>query len=677
MIRLCDHAGPVGLRRLVVIVFVSAFLLRLIALIGYADAPNFDDPIGDSKIYVDRAEQIRGGDLVGDDVYFHSSPIYAYFLAAGLLGKSFFALRLIQIVLGSLGCVAIALLARRLAADGFAAPLLAGLGAAAYGTLVFFDLDLLMIFLTVPLVVVSLLALLRAHERTSIADASLAGAALGLAATDKTNLLLFAPVAAWFLLSCFRLRADRTHWRISGVFVLTCVAMILPLTLRNLVVGDDLVLVSSNAGVNLYIGNNPEARGVFDLPAHSGLKNYDLEGSAAAVASRKAGRELSPSEVSRFWAGRAATFVTSHPTRAAALIGLKLERLFNAYEAPNHLNFYYMRTEFIPALRWTVIGAWLVFPLGLTGLCWRWLRGASAADRLLTAYLVTYVVSLLPFFVTARYRLPVVPVLVVYAALALVEIVPQRRAVKRWQAVVLASTLALSVFAAARPVVRFGYSFNQIAMATKHYDRALSNPEDSEIDIERTIVLLRWALETAPGSADARHNLGVVYEHVGFYSGAAEQFSRALDIEPDRTRSAAGLNGVRRKLTEVGDRTTTDELPRTPYERGFAAEAAADLDEAERIYRELLRRDPFHVPALDRLAMLLAADGRTGQAVALLERAVGFRPDVPALRNDLAGVYESDGDRERAIRTLEKCIELDPASLPCRRRLHAIETGER
>ena len=198
------------MRVILALVFAVAFALRLAALSDYTDAPNFDNPIGDSRVYTDRAEQILAGDLIGSEVYFHSSPLYAYFVAGVLWlgGGSFLVLRLIQIVLGSLGCVAVALLAGRLAPGRPVLPALAGLGAAGYGTLVLFDLDLLMIFLTVPLVVCSLLALLQADERDSASASALAGVFLGVAATDKTNLLLFVPVAAWFLVSTCRLRSD-------------------------------------------------------------------------------------------------------------------------------------------------------------------------------------------------------------------------------------------------------------------------------------------------------------------------------------------------------------------------------------------------------------------------------------------------------------------------------------
>ena len=41
---------------------------------------------------------------------------------------------------------------------------------------------------------------------------------------------------------------------------------VFPVTLRNYVIGDDLVLVSAQGGANFYIGNGPDARGTRRKP---------------------------------------------------------------------------------------------------------------------------------------------------------------------------------------------------------------------------------------------------------------------------------------------------------------------------------------------------------------------------------------------------------------------------
>ncbi len=654
-------------------IFLIALVVRVVAIVQYADAPNFDNPIGDSEIYADRATRILAGDVVGNEVPFHSSPLYAYFIALFLkLGGGFFAVRVAQSTLGAVGCVLIALLARRLAADNDFAPLLAGLAAAFYGTLIFFDIDLLMICITVPLITLGLLLLLRAREEASATIAAAAGIAIGMAATDKPNILLFVPVAAWFLAAACRLRPGRLHVRPAIVFIGCVAATILPVTIRNVAVSGDLVLLSSNAGVNLFIGNNPEARGVFDLPRSSGLRNHDLHGSSVAVAERAAGRELKPSEVSRYWTRRALHFVKDSPGKTGTLVLRKLGRLVGAYEIPNHLNLYYMRSRHVPVLAWAAVGAWLIFPLGILGLFRRGVQEFRDVDRLALGFLLSYSASLLPFFVTARYRLPIVPLLICYAAIVACELPGRWRTISRRSKALLLVVLVAATLAVHFPARRFGYSFNQIAMAMRYFDRAQSAPDSHDADLERSIVLLKWAGENAPGSADVHHNLGVAYDYLGLYSGAMTQFERALAIEPERRTSRVGLEGARLRLFEDADRLTPDRLPRTPFEEARTARAEGNVVTAEHDLEDLLDRDPFHFLALNELAMLHTERGQPDSAILLLRRAVRLQPAEPALYGNLASAYARTGREDDARRVLERCLKINPAAELCRKQLESV-----
>jgi tetratricopeptide (TPR) repeat protein len=641
--------APSG-RWVVLVVFGVAAAVRIVAALQYTEAPNFEYPIGDAAVHLSRAREILDGDLLGREIYFHSSPLYAYFVALvlWLTDNSFLALRAIQSILGALSCVVIALLARRAAGGDVATGLVAGLAAAGYGTLAFFDLDLLMISQTVLLVGTCLLFLARFHESRSSQDLIVAALALGLAATDKPNLLLFVPVAAWLVAGSFTWRLRGLNWRPACLFVAATLVVILPVTLRNLVVGNDLVLVSSNGGVNFYIGNNPDSPGTYLLPPDSGLQNFDLHGSSVAIAEKATERPLKPSQVSRFWAGKAWRFIADDPLREAWIVGLKLKSLVNAYEVPNHLNLYYMRDNFIPLLRWLRIGAWLVFPLGIVGIAWRWARGATSIDRLLCGYLAAYCVSLLPFFVTARYRLPLVPVLLVYAALLVTGVAGNRSGLSRRRTVLLAVGLAVAVVAVHWPASRHDYSFDRVAMATKYYERSRHDLPTALLDLREAVVQLKWATETAPHSADAHYNLGVALESVGYYSGAAAEFRQVLDLAPDRTLAAVALEGVQRKLSMRGDRATARDLPLTPYEQALTAERGGQPETAERLYRRLVDRDPFHFAAYAQLGRIHASQDDWPRAIRALERAAKLRPgddELVAARNNVSG----HADRQRAL----------------------------
>lgn len=85
-------------------------------------------------------------------------------------------------------------------------------------------------------------------------------------------------------------------------------------------------------------------------------------------------------------------------------------------------------------------------------------------------------------------------------------------------------------------------------------------------------------------------------------------------------------------------------------------------EEAERIYREVLRHDDRNVLALNNLAALLAfRDKPDREALSFIERAIGVSGPVPGLLDTRAIVYLSQGQWEQAARDLEDVVSLEAA----------------
>ena len=103
-------------------------------------------------------------------------------------------------------------------------------------------------------------------------------------------------------------------------------------TLRNYVIADDFVLISSNGGENLYIGNNPNAAGVFSLvEGLSGDIEYQNE-EATTLAATNIGRSVKRSEVSNYWLHEAMSFVRNQPRAFVKLLAKKLSFVFSGTE---------------------------------------------------------------------------------------------------------------------------------------------------------------------------------------------------------------------------------------------------------------------------------------------------------------------------------------------------------
>ncbi|HEX5418982.1 MAG TPA: tetratricopeptide repeat protein [Gammaproteobacteria bacterium] len=87
---------------------------------------------------------------------------------------------------------------------------------------------------------------------------------------------------------------------------------------------------------------------------------------------------------------------------------------------------------------------------------------------------------------------------------------------------------------------------------------------------------------------------------------------------------------------------------------------AGRLSEAERGYRQILRRHPGHPDSLHLLGVIALQTGHLEPALQLIRRAAALRPDAALYRNNLGQVLERLGREDEARAAYEAAIELDP-----------------
>ncbi|MBU0743297.1 glycosyltransferase family 39 protein [bacterium] len=405
--------------------FISAvvFLLALALRIGHvrqaADSPLMRDsiPMYDSQYYDRTARGIAGGDWLGDEV-FYLAPLYPYALAAvyaAAPGDEIAHARYLQCALGAVTCLLICWIA--MLSAGPVAGLLAGLIAALYGLFIYYDGILMPSALTLGLHMAATLALLLAARRESRGWWVAGGLAVGLCALAHGTALLFFPgVLVWLWFGFPGSPARARLGRIAIVSV-TCVLVVGLVTVRNYAVGWDFVLLTSNAGKNLFIGNNELATGTYGDAAT--YPYNDIWGSHLGYYLRdekRTARDMRPSRMSAFFAGKARDYVLQNPGRAVRLWVRKARLCLHATELGINDNFYFAR-RYSGALRLAGLGFGLVAPIGLVGLVCRgreWRR-----HLLLIALLVSQFAAFTITFVLGRYRLTLAGVLVVAAALQL------------------------------------------------------------------------------------------------------------------------------------------------------------------------------------------------------------------------------------------------------------------
>jgi protein O-GlcNAc transferase len=93
---------------------------------------------------------------------------------------------------------------------------------------------------------------------------------------------------------------------------------------------------------------------------------------------------------------------------------------------------------------------------------------------------------------------------------------------------------------------------------------------------------------------------------------------------------------------------------------GLSHHQAGRLAEAERIYREVLSRQPDHVDALHLLGVLATQLGRQDEAVELIRRVIGRKPDFADAHANLGVALVNLGQLEKAIAAFQQAVRLKP-----------------
>jgi tetratricopeptide (TPR) repeat protein len=95
------------------------------------------------------------------------------------------------------------------------------------------------------------------------------------------------------------------------------------------------------------------------------------------------------------------------------------------------------------------------------------------------------------------------------------------------------------------------------------------------------------------------------------------------------------------------------------FEEALGAHRQGRIDDARRLYQEVLGAEPGHTGALQHLGILAQQGGDMDDAVRLLSRAADLAPADPLLQNNLGNALRSQGDMARAIRAYRAAVASD------------------
>ncbi len=403
---------------IVVALLAVALLWRLVFFFEMYASPYGNNLSLDSQVYHEVALAAAAGEWSHGETFFQA-PLYPWALGVlySLIGPSQTFVKLLQILFSVASCWLIFRIANRVFDRGVALVALAI--SAVYGMSLYFANELLVVTLIVFLDLLGLDLLISAASDGRKFLRPAAGVVFGLSAIARPTILPFVAAAGvWIVVTRWRSGGIRTALREAVLFGVGVALPIAPVTLHNYLADGDLVLVASNGGVNFYIGNNPESDGVSAVVPGTRADRWGGQEDQVRMAREALGDDgATPRQISDYWYDRGWQYIWSDPKRAVRHTAYKAFILINAHEVSNNRVIEFV-TRHSSIFSWATVKIWLILPLALSGLVIG--GGRRQPKSLLLIFVVVYSATVIPFFINARFRMPLAPVLIVFAASAVV-----------------------------------------------------------------------------------------------------------------------------------------------------------------------------------------------------------------------------------------------------------------
>ncbi|UCF92361.1 MAG: tetratricopeptide repeat protein [Desulfobacterales bacterium] len=544
------------------LLFLFAWGFRLIYLVESTVNPLFGFPVVDAHAYAQWAAQMAKGEWLWHQVG-NYLPIYPAFLAVQelIFGASVYAPKIIQTLMGALAAVVMAQTAARIWNRNVG--LIGGYLIATNWMLVVFEAEKYAESFSIFFQSLTLWLLIQFPRRLWAAAA--AGFAFALSAGARANLFLIFPVVLGWVF-CQQKTPRLAAITAAAVFGAGTVFLIGPILVRNYQI-TGAPLLRAQASWSLYAGLEPQFKGLHPPPGILFQKHMRRP-------SQEGMRSVAESE--RFWAAKIWQLMRTNPWGVAANFLRRLVIFFNAREWSQEFDVYAYRgySGFL-SLPWTSFG--LIGPLGMLGLVLA--RPATRTQRLVWLYTLVGMLSIIPFKVSDRYRLPTVVLLSLFAAVALWQLFGWLRA-KNGRALltVLPVLGLLCVFSwpdwqhlTVRKTARHHFflglcyeSQGRREAAIEAYATSLQTfawDADSPYrighlllqrgDVPRASIYLEEALRREPQFAEARNDLARIHLRAGNLAAAELQVQASLQFFPHHPQTLLLMAQIQRRQGKI------------------------------------------------------------------------------------------------------------------------------
>jgi tetratricopeptide (TPR) repeat protein len=575
---------------------VIALIVRLTVAWRIDAIPLSRHPQYDSFEYLAWARHIAAGDFQWPVPPAHG-PGYPFFLGALLAigGGSLFFVRIVQALTGAFTCLFIARAGERMFDEESGR--WAGFALAVYAPLIWIDASILAETLLLTLIAASLWC---AAARRAIPAALL----LGLATIVRPTAFLFLPLIAVMTAEV---------WRRRLIVAAICVATIAPVTIVNYRTTHTFIPIQAFGGINVYLGNSPLRDGLASARPGGDWERLEPEPLRNGIVDARL--------QDRWFIDKTRAEIAAEPGAFVKLLLRKFVWTFQNSEIRDTQAFgYFAESSWL--LR-VLPRFMLLFALAATGAFAALRRPPHPALRATLspvpgargvrvgfAFVAIAALSCVALVVGARYRLPLVLGLALFAGVAISRAIDLAKS-RSWRPLATMIVIALIAGSLTR-IWRHAPSENFAEERTLNGEALLKDGDVAAAERE-----YRTAISLDPNNARAWDSLGALLAQRGDRLNARSAFTRAASLNDSYARPQRHLAALSEELH--------------------------DVDGATAAYRRAIQLEPRDPQSYERLGALLTREGRVAEALATLERAYPLDPDNRELMLMLARLYGAAG----------------------------------
>ncbi len=603
------------------LIFLVALSIRLLYLYESSDNPTFDAPIVDAQGYDQLGRGLAEKHLMPKE-FFWRGFFYPFFLAIvyAVSGSSILFAKIVQIVLGSFTCVLVYQIGRR--AFSHPAGVFAGVIAAFYGPLIFYDAELLATGWAVFWSATLVLLFLKAESRKSRWFYFALGLCGGLSAVTRVTFLPFLLAGGiWLFVVLRRDNSQRRFIAGAALSVLTgLLAVTLPVAIQNYRVTGVFSIQPSNGSLNLYLGNNPDTCATLTArpgPDYSAIMNLPKQQGIEDIRGQQ-----------KFFYDKVVSYALAQPLSFVKGLAYKALQFVNSREIPNTYKIYlYRQWSFILSLLLWKIGPFgfpfgVVLPLAVIGLIF--CRNRQAVLILLS--LVIYSLSIILVHVNDRYRMPIVPAMCVLAGAGCLVIIRAIRSKKyRHLVFIILSAAAITALS----TIGGPFCLEKLNYEAELYYGVANYCQMQGLNSNAITNYLK-ALQLNSDSSETHNNLAATFLGLGQTDKAVAHYKEAVRLRPGWAKGHEGL--------------------------ADALLAQEDIIGAYKEYELAVQLDPNLAEGQRKLGDILTRQGKTSEAVEHYRRAFQIKGDSPSLLNNLAWILATSANE--TIRNADEAVIL-------------------